>query len=188
MRLRIVAGELGGRYIALRESETAFRPTQERVRQSVAEILKPVIEGSIVADICAGSGAFGFEMVSRGADAVDFIEKDRQRAKKITENAEILGCVHKCIIYPRDLFFFLKASIRRYDIIYFDPPYDMPQSDSIVSDLGGLLTENGILIFEHRRDGVNRENLYSHLKLYDSRSYGETVTDFIKKGITQGTW
>ncbi|MBN1603209.1 MAG: RsmD family RNA methyltransferase [Chitinispirillaceae bacterium] len=180
MRLRIIAGELGGRYITLKEGETAFRPTQERVRQSVAEILKHITKGSIVADICAGSGAFGFEMISRGADTVDFIEKDRQRAKKISENAEILGCAHKCTVYPRDILFFLKASIRRYDIIYFDPPYDMSLSDSIVSDLGGLLTEDGILIFEHRRDTINRENLYSHLKLYDSRVYGETVTDFFE--------
>lgn len=180
MRLRIIAGELGGRYIVLKEGEKAFRPTQERVRQSVAEILKHDIKGSIVADICAGSGAFGFEMISRGADTVDFIEKDRLRAKKINENAEILGCAHKCTVYPRDILFFLKASIRRYDIIYFDPPYDMPLSDSIVSDLGGLLTEDGIVIFEHRRDTIDRENLHSHLRLCDSRVYGETVTDFFQ--------
>lgn len=168
----------------LKECQTAFRPTQERVRQSVAEILKNNVQGAIVADVCAGSGAFGFEMISRGAGTVDFIEKDRERARKINENAEILGCVQKCTVYPRDVFFFLKASIRRYNIIYFDPPYDMPESNSIVSGLGGLLTGDGVLVFEHRRDTINRENLFPQLRLNDSRQYGETVIDFFQTNFS----
>ncbi len=178
MRLRIIAGELGGRFISLNVGNTSFRPTQERIRQSVAEILKLKIPGAVVADICAGSGAFGFEMISRGAEAVDFIEKDRQRAQKINENAEGLGCSQKCTVYSRNIQFFLKASLRRYDIIYFDPPYDMSESDAIVSALEVFLAENGILVYEHRRDTKDRKNLCSHLSLDDSREYGGTVIDF----------
>jgi 16S rRNA (guanine966-N2)-methyltransferase len=184
MRLRIIAGELGGRFISLKEGGASFRPTQERVRQSVAEVLKPIVQDALVADVCAGSGAFGFEMISRGATAVDFVEKDRQRAQKITENAELLGCVQKCTVYSRDLFFFLKASIRRYTIIYFDPPYDMTDSDSAVSGLGGLVSESGLLVYEHRRDSVERKNLSQHLSLIDSREYGATVVDIFEKKIS----
>jgi 16S rRNA (guanine966-N2)-methyltransferase len=178
MRLRIIAGELGGRFISLNVGNTSFRPTQERIRQSVAEILKSKIPGAVVADVCAGSGAFGFEMISRGAVTVDFVEKDRQRAQKLAENAELLGCTQKCTVYSRDILFLLKAAPRRYDIIYFDPPYDMPESDTIVAALGALLTENGTLVYEHRRDVKDRKNLSSRLDLDDSREYGGTVIDF----------
>jgi 16S rRNA (guanine966-N2)-methyltransferase len=178
MRLRIIAGELGGRYISLHVGNASFRPTQERIRQSVAEILKLKIPGAVVADVCAGSGAFGFEMISRGAEAVDFIEKDRNRAQKIGENAELLGCSQKCTVYSRDIQFFFKASLRRYDIIYFDPPYDMSESDAIASALEVFLTEHGILVYEHRRDTKDRKNLCSRLNLDDSREYGGTAIDF----------
>ncbi|HEX2959478.1 MAG TPA: RsmD family RNA methyltransferase [Chitinispirillaceae bacterium] len=178
MRLRIIAGELGGRFISLNVGNASFRPTQERIRQSVAEILKFKIPGAVVADVCAGSGAFGFEMISRGAETVDFIEKDRQRSQKISENAELLGCSQKCAVYSRDIQFFLKAALRKYDIIYFDPPYDMPDSDTIIPALGELLTENGILVYEHRRDSIDRKTLYSRLTLDDSRVYGGTAIDF----------
>lgn len=178
MRLRIIAGELGGRYISLHVGNASFRPTQERIRQSVAEILKLRIPGALVADVCAGSGAFGFEMISRGAEAVDFVEKDRFRAKKIVENAQLLGCAQKCTILSRDTQFFLKASLRHYDIIYFDPPYDMSDSDTTASSLEALLTENGMLVYEHRRDAKDRKNLCSRLCLDDSREYGGTVIDF----------
>jgi 16S rRNA (guanine966-N2)-methyltransferase len=178
MRLRIIAGELGGRFISLNVGNASFRPTQERIRQSVAEILKLKIPGAVVADVCAGSGAFGFELVSRGAETVDFIEKDRQRAQKISENAEVLGCSQKCTVYSRDIQFFLKASLRHYDIIYFDPPYDMAESDTIATALGSFLAENGILVYEHRRDTIDRKNLSSRLNLDDSREYGGTAIDF----------
>lgn len=178
MRLRIIAGELGGRFISLNVGNTSFRPTQERIRQSVAEILKLKIPGAVVADVCAGSGAFGFEMISRGALSVDFIEKDRQRAQKIKENAELLGCSQKCTVYSRDTLFFLKAAPRRYDIIYFDPPYDLPEADTIVVALVAFLTENGTLVYEHRRDTQDRKHLCSRLELDDSREYGGTAIDF----------
>lgn len=178
MRLRIVAGELGGRYISLHVGNASFRPTQERIRQSVAEILKLKIPGSVVADVCAGSGAFGFEMISRGAETVDFIEKDRQRAHKISENAAALGCSQRCTVYSRDIQFFRKSSLRRYDIIYFDPPYDMPESDTVVPVLGELLAENGTLVYEHRRDLKDRKTFSSRLVLDDSREYGGTSIDF----------
>ncbi|MBN2188552.1 MAG: RsmD family RNA methyltransferase, partial [Chitinispirillaceae bacterium] len=83
MRLRIIAGVLRGRILQCPGRQLAFRPTLERTRTAMADMLQPRIGGSITADLCAGSGAFGFEMLSRGAARVDFIENDRRAAELI---------------------------------------------------------------------------------------------------------
>ncbi len=151
MRLRIVSGALRGRVIRFPEQEMAFRPTLERIRQSIADMLSPEIPGSRAMDLCAGSGAFGFEMISRGAASVDFIEKDRARSSLIREHAVRFGVLDRCRFIVRDAARFVRSCNEHYDIIFFDPPYDEMNMAALVPALVTLLTPRGMLLFQRRR-------------------------------------
>lgn len=181
MKLRIISGLLKGRFISVPDTKD-FRPTLERTRESVAEIIKSRLPGAQVADICAGSGAMGFELLSRGALRVDFIEKDRTRADLIKKNAHQLGVADSCRIISRDVRSFLKNVSEAYDIIYYDPPYDSEELKSIGALLDKL-TENGILLYEYRKARKKEKDLDIAPKelLFDSRTFGDTVVDFYCK-------
>lgn len=184
MRLRIISGQLKGRYISISESKD-FRPTLERTRESVAEIIKGIIPDSIVADICAGSGAMGIELLSRGASQVDFVEKDRKRAELIRKNVLDLEIGDRCQIFPRDVKNFLKDSSREYDIIFYDPPYDNEELKTIVELLINRLSAKGILVYEQRRNRKSSGTPASDsvIKPYDTRIFGDTVVTFFNKQI-----
>mgnify|MGYP003729959903 CR=1 FL=1 len=125
MNIRIISGSLRGRRIQIHRSAGAFRPTSQRVREAVADSIAGSISGAVVADICAGSGAFGFEMLSRGARTVDFVERDAARAADISRHARKFGVEGQCRIIVHDAARFVRSqTIARYNIIFYDPPYD----------------------------------------------------------------
>jgi 16S rRNA (guanine966-N2)-methyltransferase len=151
MKLRIVSGSLRGRIVQCPERRLVFRPTLERTRQAVADMLQTRIDGSVAADLCAGSGAFGFEMISRGAARVDFVENDRRCAALLGKHAEKFGVFGQCRIVVRDVADFVRSSGQRYDIIFFDPPYEGDGMRALIPSILSLLSGGGILLFQRRR-------------------------------------
>lgn len=185
MKLRIVSGSLKGRYLTIPDRDADFRPTRERVREAVANILEPVICNAAVADLCAGSGAFGFEMLSRGAGKCLFVDDNRFRVKLLRQHAERFGVASRCTISQRDV----KSSIRSYperlDIIYFDPPYDEPLFVEMIPYLMRVLSEKGILVYERRnRHGRDLAASPADPVPFDCRSYGETKVQFYRNDST----
>ncbi len=174
MKLRIIGGQLRGRVIRLSGKLEAFRPTMDRTREAVASTLQRRISGAIVADVCAGSGAFGFEMLSRGATRVDFVEQDRFRAAAIRTIAQEFGVMHQCRVLCQKVESFLKDTGQCYDIIYFDPPYDARELYTLVADLRRLLTTQGILVVERPRD----DSLTVPLTPDDRRTYGSSAIEY----------
>ncbi|MCW8804640.1 MAG: 16S rRNA (guanine(966)-N(2))-methyltransferase RsmD [Ignavibacteriaceae bacterium] len=125
MRLRITSGYLKGRYINVPKSEL-IRPTTERVRETIFNIInnRMSFDGIRVLDMYAGSGALGFECLSRGAEEVHFVEKNSIIYKNLKENIELLKVENKCEIFkmPAIKFSSLKAATE-YDLILADPPF-----------------------------------------------------------------
>jgi 16S rRNA (guanine966-N2)-methyltransferase len=184
MRLRIVAGSLGGRYIAVDKNASGMdlRPTQERVRQAVAETVKTRIQGVAVLDLCAGSGAFGFEMASRGAKEVLFVEHNRARAQCIAKHAGLFGIQAICTVVQTDARKFAASCRQTYDIVFYDPPYGDAALASLVKDLPHLLSEQGLLIYERNISDVLPANVLSHGGLSrETREYGDTAVEFISR-------
>ena len=183
MKLRIVSGNLKGRFLIIPDRDSGFRPTRERVREAVADILSPRLRDASVADVCAGSGAFGFEMLSRGARHCVFVENDRYRVKLLREHADRFGVGDRCRCNQADIRLFIEECTDRFDLIYFDPPYDDPTFIPLLSALLTLLTENGILVHEHRnrRGCVETSGLDPTLSPYDLRFYGETAIRFYRQ-------
>ena len=178
MKLRIISGTFRGRFIQLSKKDSDIRPTLERTRQSVAEIIKNRIEDAVVADLCAGSGAFGFEMLSRGASRVDFVEKDRFRVEAIRNNARVFGIEDRCRVINKDMGTFVKTAGEMYDIVFYDPPYEDEQLTKLISTFDCFLNSSGLLIYEHRKSADINYGVKMHL--VDSRNFGDTVVDFLQ--------
>ena len=180
MRLRIVSGILSRKYIVVEKKAQNFRPTQERVRQAVCETIKTRIADAKVADLCAGSGAFGFECISRGAASVDFVENDDTRARCIRRHCGLFAIEDLCRVFRQDVRRFIPACDTRYDIIYYDPPYEERSLALLVADLTGLLSDNGLLIYE--RDSSSAPAYVTTLPPpygRKERVYGDTAVDYI---------
>jgi 16S rRNA (guanine966-N2)-methyltransferase len=182
MKLRIISGELKGRYVSA--DGITFRPTQERVREAAANVVGRRALGAAAADFCAGSGAFGFEMASRGAASVDFVEIDKMSAVRIADNARALGVGDRVTVRREDVRKVVEENAARYDVIYYDPPYGFAEFGELIPKLVGLLTERGVLVYERRRLRHEKKAADTSGKknVIDARIYSDTVVEFYGRG------
>lgn len=121
--MRVIAGEFGGRRLLAPEGTTT-RPTTDKVRQAVFNSLTSmgVLDGAIVADLYAGSGALGIEALSRGAERCTFVERDRHAVQALRTNIETLQIADRTTVYATDVMAWLPG-MRNIDIVFVDPPY-----------------------------------------------------------------
>ena len=154
--MRIIAGQYRGR--VLRSPPlTAARPTSDRLRETLFNILAPRIEGSRFLDLCAGTGAIGIEAISRGASFATFVERSRKLCGLIEANLDLCGVPEEQTeVFMSDALDFLRRRQSReavgWDICFYDPPYVTAYS-TVLNALGKsdstLLRSGGILIAEH---------------------------------------
>lgn len=154
--MRVIAGKFKSRRL-LPPRGTALRPTSDRLRETLFNILGPTIEGSLFIDVFAGTGAVGIEAVSRGAEQVVFIEKNTGAVKLIRENLKTLQVVAGVAVLSADALRGLEQLAARKvlaDFIFLDPPYAQPTDYLRVLEFiddSHLLAPSGLLIAEHAR-------------------------------------
>ena len=130
---RIIAGELGGRRIAL-PADSRVRPTADRVREAWMSILGPQLPGSSVLDLFAGSGALGFEALSRGAAHATMVDLNPEAVSTIRENARDLGVEDRVTVRRGDAMRFVrKLPVHAFDIVLADPPYTIEYAEQLVA-------------------------------------------------------
>jgi 16S rRNA (guanine966-N2)-methyltransferase len=181
--MRIIAGQYKGRRLKTLEG-LHVRPTSDRLRETVFNILAPQLAGARFVDVCAGSGAIGIEALSRGADEVVFIENNRRAAQLIGENLQHCGILEGTRLINRDVLTALKYLADhklRYDIFYLDPPYDAQLYSPVLWLLAktALLAEDGLVLVEHRRQFPLAES-YETLSAYRTLHQGETQLTFFR--------
>ncbi|MFB1488800.1 MAG: 16S rRNA (guanine(966)-N(2))-methyltransferase RsmD [Thiocapsa sp. C3-3m] len=120
--LRIIGGRYRGRRLPI-PSATGLRPTSDRVRETLFNWLAPVIPGARCLDTFAGSGALGFEAVSRGAGEVVLIEHSGAVARQLEANARRLGAEETWVVHGNAIRW-LEGSGPPFDIVFLDPPFD----------------------------------------------------------------
>jgi len=152
MRMRIISGYLKGRLITVPQSKF-IRPTTDRVRETLFNILNNKIdfENIRVLDLYSGSGSLGIECISRGAESVSFIEKNKLIYFNLIENLKILGIENKCEVIRADAVTFTKKhSTLKYDLILADPPFFEFDIYDVLKNVirNNLLTKNGLMIIE----------------------------------------
>ena len=146
--MRIVAGTLKGRRLKGPVTDDV-RPTSDRLRETLFNVLGTRVQGCRVLDAYAGTGAVGLEAISRGAAHVTFYEND-PRAWKVTE-ANILHCGvgDACHVVRTD---FLKSKGRAdCDLVFLDPPYDDVDLNAVLRVAATHATPGGVVVLEHRR-------------------------------------
>lgn len=146
--MRIVAGEFGGRVLAVPRHE--LRPTTERVREAVMSMLSPHLEGAVVLDAFAGSGAYGFEALSRGAARVVFLELDVGCCRTLEQNAQALKVEGRVTIHRGPAQRWLPRLTERFDLLFCDPPYDLDEAASLLEALAKLAAPSARLLYEAR--------------------------------------
>lgn len=150
--LRIIAGEWRGRRIAIPEG-TPVRPTPDRVRETLFNWLRETIEGARCLDLFAGTGALGFEALSRGAAEVWLVEQDARLAARLQETAAAFQASPR--IVRRDVLAFLREpATQRFDIAFLDPPYALPVEPFLELLRAWLAPGADVYVERARADGL----------------------------------
>lgn len=177
--LRITSGTLRGRRIAVPKGE--LRPTAERARQAFFNIVGERLQGARFVDLFAGSGAFSFEAVSRGAREAIAIDASRVSTTAIERAARELAVPVR--VLNLDVFSGIKRLRGKVlDVIYADPPYDFDRYDDLLMSIDSELTlaDEAVVAIEHRRRTQPFKTTPNRLQHSRRAEYGEVwITFFI---------
>ena len=168
--LRIIAGEFKGRRLRTPAGRNV-RPTGDRVKEAWFSILQESIPDARVVDLFAGSGALGFEALSRGAVAVDFVETHRESLTALKANTEALKVEDRVTIHRMDaLQFAERLPANAYDVAFADPPYATDAAERLLALFRATSFARALSI-EHSADLV--------LPGDATRRYGDTAITFV---------
>ena len=160
-----------------------IRPTQDKVRKAVFDILGD-IEGLEFLDLFAGSGAVGFEALSRGAKGVVLVETNSESIGAIKENMDMLKA-ENCIVYPSDsqkVIENLHKSRKTFDVIFFDPPYrfDLAKKTLQTLEAYDILSPDGLIVAQHFKT-ENLPECLGVLSLIRQYKYSDTLLSIYRK-------
>lgn len=180
--MRIIGGKHRGRVLTEFKGE-AIRPTADRVKESVFNILSREIAGARVLDLFCGSGALGLECISRGAKEAVFNDCSKDSVAVLTANIKKLGEGEVCTVRALDYLACLSALQGKFDIVFLDPPYRFDYGVKAAEEIArrGLLAEDGVIVYE--RDKPFEESAAKNFGLHvaDERKYGKTYVSFLRK-------
>ena len=153
--VRVIAGEFKSRKLRTIDGQ-ATRPTSDRLKETLFNLVQSRIRGSVFLDCFAGSGSIGIEALSRGAGFVVFVEESPRAVKVIRENLASLGedQIARCQILSRKAETSLKSLERKFDIVFIDPPYaDADQYPRVFEQLQNceLLSDKALVVAEHSK-------------------------------------
>ena len=179
--MRIIAGTARGRRIETPAGQQT-RPTLDRVRENLFNILQTKTASSRVLDLFAGSGAFSMEALSRGAESAVLCDCDREASRIERKNAEALGFsdrIEQLHCDWRTAVQRLQREGRNFDIVFLDPPYRMTDLQEVFACLEPLIAEDGLVIAEH---DVKKEILIcGGYEKTDERKWGGCGMSFFRK-------
>ena len=187
LAMRIIAGTFRSRMLVAPPGMST-RPTSDRLRETLFNVLAPRIEGAAFLDLYAGSGAVGLEALSRGAARVTFVERAPAALKVLNGNLERLGISGEVRIHAKSVSAFLRSSAQsapkreRHEVVFLDPPYDA--AEEYATTLGllggmaqGILAAGAMVIAEHRRKQAIDEQ-YGNLKRTRLLEQGDAALSF----------
>jgi 16S rRNA (guanine966-N2)-methyltransferase len=175
---RVVGGELAGRTL-LAPNGRGTRPTLDRVRQALFNILAPRVADARVLDLFAGTGALAIEALSRGARLAILVEPDARARAAIHRNVALLGLQEKTEVWATTAERAVgRLPAHRFDLIFLDPPWAEGVSERVQAALPRLISETGIVVVER---AIDKPRLHQEgLRLVDERRYGRTKLDFYR--------
>lgn len=183
--MRIISGSARGTKLYTLEGQ-ATRPTLDRVKESLFNIIQNEIINCVFLDLFSGSGAIGLEAASRGAKKTILCDKSKDAIKVINKNAERTHLKGKVELYNLDYDVLLNDKIKdKLDIVYIDPPYDSDFAIKAVNSIieKELVDENSTIIVETDDEEKIIEGLKKiEVRITDKRKYGRAILIFLKTG------
>lgn len=183
--MRIIAGSARGRTFDAPQGKDT-RPTLDRVRENVFNILQMKVRGARVLDLFSGSGAMAFEAISRGAESAVLVDCDRTANAVERQNAEKLRMKDQCSILHCDWQMALRqlqAQGAAFDVVILDPPYAMHDMTTVLNALRPLLRPDAVILLEH--EAKTFPTTPDGFELYDSRKYGIAGVSFFRQWQTE---
>lgn len=170
--MRVISGKYKGRKLEAPEG-MGVRPTTDKVREAIFDIIMNEVYGSVFCDLFAGSGAMGIEALSRGASFCYFCDSDRDSLRLVRTNISYVGAKEKSRVIAGDYKKALRRIDRKVDIFFIDPPYQAGLYESCLSQIEilDLLSDDGIIIAEHDTRQEMPEDYGVFTKIKDRR-YG----------------
>lgn len=188
--MRIIAGRFGSRTLAA-PAGMATRPTADRLRETLFNVLAPRIQGAAFLDLYAGSGAVGIEALSRGAASVAFVERAPAALKILRANLARLGIGEAFRIHAASAGAFLRrppaAGSDAFNLVFLDPPYDAAAEYAATLGLlgsaaSGILAADAQVIAEHRRKQP-LEDRYGALERIRLLEQGDAALSFFERRV-----
>ncbi|MGL6030883.1 MAG: 16S rRNA (guanine(966)-N(2))-methyltransferase RsmD [Kurthia gibsonii] len=181
--MRVISGERKGMPLKAVNGVTT-RPTTDKVKESLFNILGPFFHGGTVLDLFAGSGGLGIEALSRGMEKGVFIEKDSRAFQNLKENIQKCRYEDRAEIYRNDATRALKQLIKREfqaDLIFLDPPYKKHVYYDLVKELitHNIIHPDGVIVCEHDFELQLPEQVENFTK-YREEKYGSTIISFYR--------
>ena len=182
--MRIIAGEFRGRPLLSPESDST-RPITDRAKQSLFDILAPLIPDSVVYDIFAGTGSMGLECLSRGAKQAVFFELDKTAVALLRRNITTFKVERRSRVVPGDIFGWFNSreatDLLPADLVFFDPPYRFVRERAkellaTALAISKRLTPGSRIVFRH--DAADQLEL-PPLRQYDLRTYGGMAIELL---------
>lgn len=181
---------ISGRYKGLSLSyptNQKFRPTQNRVREALMSILRPVLQEAAVLDLCCGTGGLGLEALSQGAASVIFVDQDIQYAKENTQKmiSKYPDAKHRITLIKSTLPVFFERHKTPVDIILLDPPWQKTDLYHLALkhiDQFDILSPSGVLVCEHHKSTPITAT--TRLHILSVHTYGDTALTILKRNET----
>ncbi len=184
--VRVIAGTYRSRVLSAPRG-LATRPTADRLRETLFNVLAPRVPGAVFADLYAGSGANGIEALSRGAAQVFLVENATPALAAIRSNLKSLAVTEHCTVEPRSVSAFLRRMVndpRKLDIVFLDPPYENLREYATTllalgTDCAAALAPDAIVVAEHRRKQPLDEH-YAALTRYRVLEQSDAALSFYR--------
>ncbi len=181
--MRVISGKAKGTKLETLEGDNT-RPTLDRVKEALFNILQTRLYDANILDLFAGSGALGIEALSRGARKVTFCDKEIKAIKIIKNNLTKTKFEEKSTVINQDYIKCLNNLKEKFDIIFLDPPYKKGfVKDAVIEIIDkNLLNEEGIIIIETDDENKTLEQLKElDINVYDLRKYGRVKLLFLNR-------
>ncbi len=177
--MRVTGGSGKGRRLKVPAGQRV-RPTSDKVKQALFNILGDKVAGSLCLDLFAGTGGIGIEALSRGAGKVVFVDDSRDSLHAVRKNIEQTGFEEQAEVVAAHAEKYLKKSSEQFDIIFLDPPYTYDQTELLNAVAEStVLKPDTIVVSEHFKKQPSPDRAGS-LLMYREAVYGDTVLAFYK--------
>lgn len=182
--MRVITGQAKGRRLKAPKGMNT-RPTSDRTKESLFNIIGDRLLDKAVLDLYAGTGAIGIEALSRGADSAVFVEKDQRVVKIIRANLDLTGLADQAEIISQDVdstVARLASQQRTFDIIFLDPPYLRNLLQKSIETLVHyqIIRPGGLVVAESSKLDTLSDK-YGNLRLIRQERYGDTVLSFYQE-------